>query len=194
MPSGDKVRLAILASGSGSNADAICAYFHDHPHICVSLIITNRAQAGVRLVAQKHDVTCLYVPKPQWKESGQVLADLQKHAITHIILAGFLLLVPSWLIQTYPGRIINIHPALLPFHGGKGMYGMHVHEAVKAAGDSVTGITIHEVNDRFDEGRILFQKEIPIDPNDTPQDIARNVLRIEHEYYPSVIEQWASNL
>lgn len=190
MSSGDKARLAILASGGGSNADTICTYFARHPHIEVSVVITNRLQAGVREVAKKHQVECVYIPKAEWPDQEKVSPILQHRGITHIVLAGFLLLIPEYLIAAYAGKIINIHPSLLPRHGGKGMFGMHVHEAVKASGERISGMTIHEVDPHFDEGRILFQKEVILDASDSPSDIARKVLRLEHEYYPKVIEQW----
>lgn len=190
MPSRPESRLAILASGGGSNADKICAYFKTHPHIHVQLILTNRSKAGVRDVANHHGIECAYVPKAVWQHPEIVLPVLETAGITHIVLAGFLLLLPEWLIEAYAGRIVNIHPALLPKYGGQGMYGHHVHEAVKAAGELISGITIHEVNDRYDEGEILFQKEVPLDPNDTHEDIARKVLHVEHAFYPKVIEAW----
>ena len=190
MPSRPEARLVILASGGGSNADKICAYFQSHSSIHVALVITNRNKAGVREVAAKHGIECAYVPKELWQHPEIILPAFEDAAITHIILAGFLLLIPEWLIQAYPGRIINIHPALLPKYGGHGMYGHHVHEAVKASGELVSGITIHEVNAQYDEGRILFQKEVALDPDDTPEDIAAKVLRVEHASYPRVIEAW----
>lgn len=190
MPSGADFRLAILASGGGSNADKICAHFYRHPSIRVALIITNHARAGVIQVAARHHIPCYTVPRSNWQSASPVREILHEHRITHIVLAGFLLLLPAWLIAGYPGRIVNIHPALLPRYGGKGMYGHHVHEAVKASGDLVSGITIHEVNERYDEGHILFQEEVPLDITDSPEEIAAKVLRVEHQYYPVVIEKW----
>lgn len=183
-------RIAILASGGGSNADKICAHFHTHPLIRVELIITNRAEAGVRDVASRHNIPSVYIPKKNWDHEEQVLPILQEAQITHIVLAGFLLLIPAWLIRNYPRHIINIHPALLPRYGGKGMYGHHVHEAVKASGDLISGITIHEVNEHYDEGNILFQKEVPLLTEDTAADIAHKVLQTEHAYFSRVIESW----
>jgi phosphoribosylglycinamide formyltransferase-1 len=190
MPSGDKSRIAILASGTGSNADKICTYFHDHPHIRVNLIITNRVEAGVLQVAARHNIKSVYIPKKNWADSANVLPVLKTSKITHIILAGFLLLLPDYLIHAFDGRILNIHPALLPRHGGKGMFGHHVHESVKSSGEIVSGITIHEVNERFDEGRIVFQKEVSLSREDTAEDIAQKVLQLEHRYFPKVIEEW----
>jgi phosphoribosylglycinamide formyltransferase-1 len=115
---------------------------------------------------------------------------LKEHSITHIVLAGFLLLIPSFLVRAYPNRIINIHPSLLPKFGGKGMYGMKVHEAVKTSLENETGITIHLVNERFDEGEIIFQQRCPVEKHFTPAEIAQCVQKLEYEYYPKVIEQW----
>lgn len=190
MQSKPDARIAILASGGGSNADKICAHFHTHPQIRVQLIITNRAEAGVRVVALRHQIPSVYIPKKNWEHEEQVLPILQEAQITHIVLAGFLLLIPSWLIRNYAGHIVNIHPALLPRYGGKGMYGHYVHEAVKASGDLVSGITIHEVNEHYDEGKILFQKEVPLLAGDSAEDIADKVLQTEHAYFSRVIESW----
>lgn len=190
MQSKPDARIAILASGGGSNADKICAHFHTHPQIRVQLIITNRAEAGVRDVALRHQIPSVYIPKKNWEHEEQVLPILQEAQITHIVLAGFLLLIPSWLIRNYAGHIVNIHPALLPRYGGKGMYGHYVHEAVKASGDLVSGITIHEVNEHYDEGKILFQKEVPLLAGDSAEDIADKVLQTEHAYFSRVIESW----
>jgi phosphoribosylglycinamide formyltransferase-1 len=190
MSSEVKVRLAILASGGGSNADQICRYFHQHPEIAIGAIMTNNPKAGVRHIAELHRIPFYFVPKMNWREEGEVLSILKQHHITHIILAGFLLLIPEWLLRAYPQRIVNIHPALLPKYGGKGMYGHHVHEAVKKAGDARSGITIHIIDEHYDEGEILFQKIVDLMPEDTPDQIGAKVLVAEHYYYPRVIEQW----
>ncbi len=190
MSSEPKAKLAVLASGGGSNADKICWYFKSHPDIRVELIIANRNTAGVFNVASTHGIETAYLPKHKWDDPVQVLALLHAKEITHIVLAGFLLQIPDWLIQLYEGRIINIHPSLLPKHGGKGMYGHHVHEAVKQSGELISGITIHEVNEHYDEGKILFQKEVSLNQDDTSEDIARKVLTAEHVYYSQNIEKW----
>jgi phosphoribosylglycinamide formyltransferase-1 len=192
MPSGDKAHLAIFASGGGSNADKICTYFKSHPQVTISLIVTNRADAGVLQVAERHGVESVYISKKYWSHPEIILPVLETSGITHIVLAGFLSLIPDWLIHEFKGRIINIHPALLPKYGGKGMYGHHVHEAVKAAGDTVSGITIHEVNEHYDEGRILFQKEVQLEADDDAESIARKVLQTEHEWFSRVIESWVA--
>jgi len=193
MPSGDNAVIAIFASGTGSNADKICSYFHSHPTIKIGLIVTNRGAAGVNHVADKHGLECAYIPKKDWPDPFRVMPVLLEHGITHIVLAGFLLLIPTYLIHAFEGRIINIHPSLLPRHGGEGMYGSYVHQSVKISGDRVTGITIHEVNEHYDEGKIVFQKEVPIEEEDSPNDIAHKVLELEHLYYPQVIEEWIKN-
>jgi len=190
MPSGDNAHIAIFASGGGSNADKICAYFKTHPSIRVNLIVTNRAEAGVLQVAGRHEVESVYIHKKYWTHPEIILPVLESSGITHIVLAGYLSLIPDWLIRAYPGHIINIHPALLPRHGGKGMYGHHVHAAVKSAGELVSGITIHEVNEHYDEGKVIFKKEVELEASDTAEDIARKVLQVEHTYYPQVIEKW----
>jgi phosphoribosylglycinamide formyltransferase-1 len=190
MPSEAKAQIAIFASGSGSNADKICAYFKAHPSIAVSLVVSNRENAGVLNVAEKHGVESVYISKTYWAHPEIVLPVLESSGITHIVLAGYLSLLPGWLIDSFRGRIINIHPALLPKHGGKGMYGHYVHEAVKSAGELVSGITIHEVNEAYDSGAILFQKDVNLLPDDDAEEIARKVLAIEHLNYSRVIEAW----
>lgn len=193
MPSGDKARIAIFASGGGSNADKICAYFETHPDINVELIVSNKAEAGVLKVADRHGIESVYISKKYWQHPEIILPVLETSEITHIVLAGFLSLIPDWLIKAYKCRIINIHPALLPNYGGKGMYGHHVHEAVKKSGDLISGITIHEVNEHYDEGKVIFRKEVELEAMDTPEEIARKVLQVEHMYFAQVIEGWINS-
>lgn len=193
MPSGVKARIAIFASGGGSNADKICAYFETHPDINVELIVSNKAEAGVLKVADRHGIESVYISKKYWQHPEIILPVLETSEITHIVLAGFLSLIPDWLIKAYKGRIINIHPALLPNYGGKGMYGHHVHEAVKKSGDLISGITIHEVNEHYDEGKVIFRKEVELEAMDTPEEIARKVLQVEHMYFAQVIEGWINS-
>jgi len=185
-----KNRLAIFASGNGSNAEAICDYFKNHSSIEISLVLSNNASAGVFQKVKKFTVEARAFTKDDFKEEGNVLEWLHEKQITHIILAGFLWLIPSYLIKAFPKAIINIHPALLPQYGGKGMYGMKVHEAIKAAGEKETGITIHIVNERFDEGQHLFQIHCDVNSVDNPEMIARKVRELEHTHYPKIIEQW----
>lgn len=185
-----KYKIAIFASGNGSNAEAIMAYFKDNPYISVGLLLTNNPNAYAIERARKFEILCEVFTKQDFEAAdfGQRLRD--HWGITHIALAGFLWLIPETFIQAFPDKIINIHPALLPKYGGKGMYGMKVHEAVKANGDTRTGITIHLVNTRYDEGEILAQKSVEIATSDTPHDIANKVHELEHRYYPVVIESW----
>lgn len=182
-------RLAIFASGGGSNAASIMAYFADREEVAVSLVVTNRPQAGVILRAHKAGVPVLILSKAQINDPEVILPQLRQFEIDLIALAGFLLLVPAFLIEAYPQKIVNIHPALLPKYGGKGMYGMHVHKAVKSAGDRVSGPTVHYVNEHYDEGAIIAQERVALDPEDSPEDIAAKVLKIEHVLYPRVIDR-----
>ena len=188
--SGAKSNLVILASGAGSNADKICTYFKDHPDIRVSLIITNRSKAGVLNIAASHGIESLVITRSEWVYGDIILPLFEEKEITHIILAGFLLLVPEWLVESYRGRILNIHPALLPLYGGKGMYGMHVHRAVKEAGEVMSGITIHEVDEHYDQGDVVFQKALRLEPEDSAEEIAHKILQLEHYHYPREIEKW----
>jgi phosphoribosylglycinamide formyltransferase 1 len=183
-------RLALFASGSGSNAEVIIRHFKNHPQIRVALVLTNNATAGVIERAHKLEVETKIFTRDQFRESEPIIEELRQNEITHIILAGFLLQIPASLIKQYPSRIINIHPSLLPKFGGKGMYGMKVHEAVKQAGETETGITIHEVNEHYDDGRVLFQAKCSLTSMDTPEQIARNVQALEHHHFPLVIEKW----
>ncbi|MCE2937080.1 MAG: phosphoribosylglycinamide formyltransferase [Cyclobacteriaceae bacterium] len=182
-------RLAIFASGNGTNAEAFFRYFKHHLRVQVAALISSRPDAFALTRARQHGVESLVVDK-EMLQSGDLVAWLQQRQITHIVLAGFNWMIPTNLLQAFPDRIVNIHPALLPAFGGKGMYGIKVHEAVKKSGVSETGITIHLVNEHYDEGRILFQARCPVAPNDTPEAIAQNVHQLEHSHYPHVVEQW----
>lgn len=190
MSSADRVRLAIFASGAGSNALKILGHFATHRRIEVSVIVSNNPHAGVLDHAHKYDVQSLVITRKQLHDHDWLLSQLEQYDVDFIILAGFLLLIPEYLVDAFPNRIINIHPALLPKYGGKGMYGMHVHEAVKNAGETETGITIHVVNTQYDEGEIIFQKAVALEPTDTPDSIAQKVHVLEHAWYPGVIEDF----
>jgi phosphoribosylglycinamide formyltransferase-1 len=185
-----KFHVAIFASGSGSNAEAIAKYFNGHPFITIDLIVTNNPNAPVLQRASRLDIPAKILTREKFQEEADVLWLLNEYQITHIVLAGFLLLIPRFLISAYPDKIINIHPSLLPKFGGKGMFGMNVHQAVKNAFEKETGITIHLVNEQFDKGEILFQEKCTIEEHDVPADIARCVQKLEYEHYPRVIEQW----
>ncbi len=185
-----KIRLAIFASGSGTNAEAIMNYFQHHPKIEVALLLSNNSDALALVRAKKFNVPSLIFDKQQFRETHEVLDGLKKFEVTHLVLAGFLWLLPEQMIQAFPDRIINIHPSLLPKFGGKGMFGIKVHEAVKAAGEQETGITIHLVNAKYDEGKILMQASCKILLSDSPQEIARKVYALEYANYPKTIEVW----
>jgi phosphoribosylglycinamide formyltransferase-1 len=187
-----KTRLAIFASGSGSNAEAIMKYFQHHERIEVGALLSNKADAFALERARKFNITSKVFNKASFRECDEVVKWLNENKITHIVLAGFLLLIPEKLISAFSNRIVNVHPSLLPKFGGKGMYGIKVHEAVKAAGEKETGITIHLVNAHYDEGKILAQIKCSIQPTDDAHSIAEKVLRLEHEHYPKVIESWVS--
>jgi phosphoribosylglycinamide formyltransferase-1 len=186
--------IAILASGAGSNAQKILEYFSDRMDIAVRLIISNKKEAGVLNIAKLASIDTFVVTRDTFYSTTDLLIELDKRNIDFIVLAGFLWLIPPYLIQHYPDRIINIHPALLPKYGGKGMYGHFVHEAVHLAKDTHSGITIHFVNEKYDEGSIVFQERCEILTSDQPEDIAKKVQVLEHSYYPTVIDQLVSSL
>lgn len=164
-------------------------YFHHSNAVKVQLVVSNKPKAPVLDIARDFGVDTLVIHRSSFYDSEALLERLQAHQIDLIVLAGFLWLIPPYLIQAFPRRIVNIHPALLPRYGGKGMYGMHVHEAVKAAGETETGITVHYVNEQYDEGQTIFQAACPVLPEDTPQDIAHRVQELEHLYFPTVLAQ-----
>ncbi len=181
-------KLAILASGNGSNAACFIHYFQDHPEIRVGLIISNNASAYVLDRARKAGLPAEVVPGPDWKNEEKIKALFQRYNINAVVLAGYMRLLPPYLIRMFPARIFNIHPALLPDFGGKGMYGMHVHRAVLKSGAKRSGITIHLVNEEYDKGRILFQEDVRIAPAETPESLAAKIQQLEHYYYPRVVE------
>lgn len=183
-------RIAILASGSGTNAERIIKYFKGHGSIEVALLLSNNQNAGALQRAHSLNIKTAIFTKEQFQEGSVILEALASEKITHIILAGFLWLIPEYLLQKYPDRIVNIHPALLPRHGGKGMYGIKVHEAVLAARDAESGITIHLVNQHYDEGKVLFQKRCDVSQLKSADAIASCVQKLEHDYFPVVIEDW----
>ena len=182
-------RIAIFASGSGTNAEKIIRHFNHHPHIEVAMLMSNTADAYALTRAANLGVPASVFSRIEFQD-GTVSDSLIKAGITHIVLAGFLWLIPENLTRNFPDHIINIHPSLLPAFGGKGMYGNRVHQAVKDAGASETGISIHLVNAHYDEGRILFQAKCSISDSDTPASIAQKVHALEYLHYPELIEQW----
>ncbi|MDR0832856.1 MAG: phosphoribosylglycinamide formyltransferase [Candidatus Symbiothrix sp.] len=186
-------KIALFASGSGSNAENIILYFRNkngeknEAKIEFPLIVSNKADAYVHERAKKLGVLSFTFSKADF-ETGNVLQHLQALGIDGIVLAGFLLKVPDNLLQAFPDRILNIHPALLPKFGGKGMYGSHVHEAVVANKETESGITIHSVNANYDEGAIIFQAKCPVLPTDSPDDVAAKVHALEYKHFPEVVE------
>lgn len=181
-------KIALFASGSGSNAENIVSYFSQNSKFEFPLIISNKADAYVHQRAKKLEIPSFTFSKSEFEQPDAILELLANYEITHIVLAGFLLKVPQQIIEAFPQRIINIHPALLPKYGGKGMYGHHVHEAVAASGDTESGITIHYVNANYDEGNVIFQAKCPVIATDTADDIAEKVHALEYEHFPKLIE------
>jgi phosphoribosylglycinamide formyltransferase, formyltetrahydrofolate-dependent len=182
------IHIAIFASGSGSNAENIADYFSDSADIRVSLIISNKRDAYVHERAKKLGIPSYTFSKAEFDDGSIVIDTLRAYHTDFIVLAGFLLRVSPSLLEAFPGRIVNIHPALLPRYGGKGMYGDKVHRAVVDAGEAESGITIHYVNENYDEGNIIFQASCEVQSEDTPDDVARKVHALEHEHFPQVIE------
>ena len=183
------LRIAIFASGSGSNAENIVAYFSGNNKFQFPVIISNKPDAYVHKRAEKLKIPSFTFTKEEFMDSNPVLQLLEKYNIDAIVLAGFLLKVPTLLVQHFPDKIINIHPALLPKFGGKGMYGDKVHQAVKAAGESESGITVHYVNENYDDGNIIFQARCQVLADDTAEMIATKVHALEYEHFPQVIEK-----
>ncbi|MEO5947204.1 MAG: phosphoribosylglycinamide formyltransferase [Chitinophagaceae bacterium] len=182
-------KIAIFASGAGSNAAKIVDHFKNHKKITVSLIVTNKADAGVLTIAAQNGIASLILEKEKFFRGNAFTDELKDAGIDFIILAGFLWKIPTALIKEFPDRIINIHPALLPNYGGKGMYGQHVHQSVIDNKETETGITIHFVDEQYDHGDIIFQAKCSIQENDTALSLAAKVQQLEHEHYPLVIEK-----
>lgn len=184
--------IAIFASGNGSNAQNIIAYFNGGNIASVKLVICNNPNAYVLQRASALGVPAAVMDKAALTADNpsELLSLLHTNAIDYIVLAGYLQKIPAALTTAFAGRIINIHPALLPKFGGKGMYGIHVHRAVVAAGEKLSGITIHLVDAVYDNGKILFQAQCPLFPQDTPEDVAAKVQALEQQHYPAVIEQY----
>ena len=182
-------KIAIFASGSGSNAENIIQYFAQKPQFCVKSVFCNVPDAYVLERAKKYRIPSFVFNREEFRNPDKVFRQLQEQEIDFIVLAGFLWLMPSFITAAWPNKIVNIHPALLPAYGGKGMYGHHVHEAVIAAGEKESGITIHYVNDHYDPGAIIFQAKCPVLPTDTPDDLAARVHELEYRYFPQIIAE-----
>lgn len=182
-------KIAIFASGSGSNAENIINYFSENKDINIELILSNKINAFVLERAKKHNIETNIFNREDFYSTDKILDTLQEKNIDYIILAGFLWLVPPNILSAFENKVINIHPALLPKYGGKGMYGNNIHKAVIKNQDRKTGITIHFVNEKYDEGNIIFQIECGVSRNDTFKTIAKKVLKLEHEFFPKIIEE-----
>ncbi len=185
--------IALFASGNGSNVQRIAEYFANSKTIKISLIISNKSDAYVLERAKNLGIDSLLIDRNMFYETDFVIKTLQNLHIDLIVLAGFLWLIPENLIDAFPEKIINIHPALLPKYGGKGMYGMHVHKAVVTNKELCSGITIHYVNSEYDEGAIILQEKCELSANDTPETVAGKVHALEYMYYPVVIEELLRN-
>jgi phosphoribosylglycinamide formyltransferase 1 len=181
--------IAIFASGSGTNAQQIIEYFRNHPSITIGLVLCNKPGAAVIGRAERLGVPVVLFNRQEFYETDAIPALLAARRIDYIVLAGFLWLIPPDLLGRYAGKIVNIHPALLPKYGGQGMYGMKVHEAVILAGDAESGITIHVVNEHYDEGKILFQATCPVLPDDTPDTLAARIHELEYRHFAEVVER-----
>lgn len=182
------VNIAIFVSGSGSNCENIIQYFQHNEQVHIALVVSNRSDAYALVRAKKLNVPTDVLPKADFNNKDKVLKLMADYRIDFIVLAGFLLMIPDWLISVYQRRMINLHPALLPKFGGMGMYGHHVHEAVRKANETETGMTVHWVSTVCDGGEIIAQFRTPITPDDTPDDIAGKEHILEMEHFPRVIE------
>lgn len=187
-------KVAIFVSGSGTNCENIIRYFKDSEEVRIRLVVSNKADAYALVRAQNQGVPTAVITKQDFNDQEKMTSLLKEYDIQFIVLAGFLLIVPDFLIEAYDRRMINIHPALLPKYGGKGMWGHHVHEAIKAAGETETGMTVHWVSDVCDGGEIIAQFSTPLSPDDTPEDIAHKEHLLEMEHFPRVIEEIISNI
>lgn len=184
----EKMNIAIFVSGSGTNCENLIKYFADHASIKPALVVSNKQDAYALVRAERLGVPTAVTPKADLNDPDVMLPLLEKYDIGFIVLAGFLPLVPNFLIDAYPHKIINIHPALLPKYGGKGMWGHHVHEAVKAAGETETGMTVHWVTPVCDAGEIIAQFRVALSPDDSVDDIAEKEHQLEMKYFPKVVE------
>ena len=189
----DKKKIILFASGSGSNVEKICEYFEKQENVSVELLICNNLKAKVLLKARKYDINSLIIDQESFYNSSIVLKKILNIQPRLIVLAGFLWKIPKNLIKSFPNKIINIHPALLPKFGGKGMYGMNIHNAVIDKKEKKSGITIHYVNQNYDEGDIIFQKTIDIKKNETSKELSLRILKQEHDFFPKIIHKILKN-
>lgn len=184
-----KPKLAVFASGNGSNAQRLAEFFHADGSATISVICSNKPDAYVLERAKQMGIPSVVFNRKSFYETEDLLRFLQSQKVDWIILAGFLWLIPEYLLKAFPGRIVNIHPALLPKYGGKGMYGSKVHEAVIAAGEKESGISIHFVNGKYDEGQVIFQAKCTVEPQDTPETLAQKIHALEYKYFPKVLKE-----
>ncbi|MBC7383484.1 MAG: phosphoribosylglycinamide formyltransferase [Bacteroidia bacterium] len=182
------MNLVLFASGSGSNAENVVKYFKQHPSVKISALFCNNAKAGVIAKMDALEVPVVVFNKALFEDSAQFLSHVSSYKPDYIILLGFLWKIPVYLVKAYAGKIINLHPALLPKYGGSGMYGRHVHHAVKQSGDTETGITLHRVNEHYDEGEVIAQFKCLVEPTDTIEIIAEKIHLLEQEHVPAVIK------
>ena len=180
--------IAVFASGSGTNAENIIRYFAHSEAIKVVSVLSNNPKAGVHERVNNLGVPSFVFSRNEFTEASLILDKLAEYEVEFIVLAGFMHKISDSLLRAFPDKIINIHPALLPKYGGKGMYGMHVHVAVVVAGEKESGITIHYINEYYDEGKIIFQTTCPLLPTDTPEEVALKIHALEHRHYPRIIE------
>lgn len=188
------VKIALFASGSGTNVENIVKYFNDKTTAKPVCVLCNKPDAFVLERAKRLGLDSMTFNRTDFNDGKKIMEYLKKYEVDMIVLAGFLWLIPQYLINAFPNRIVNIHPALLPKFGGKGMYGMHVHEAVKQNGETETGITIHLIDGNYDKGNTVFQAKVQVCPTDSPDDIANKVHALEYEHYPKVIEEIAGRI
>lgn len=186
----ESYNIALLASGNGTNVERIATYFHGHPFITIDSVFYNRKNAYVAERAKQLGLHPVYLPDSVLNDNTSIANEWKRVGISHLVLAGFLSKIPHHIIDAYQNHIINIHPALLPKYGGQGMFGMHVHQKVVESKDSESGISIHLVNEHYDQGNILFQSHCKVAPSDTPGDVAQKVHALEYKHYPEIIEKW----
>jgi len=186
-------KIAIFGSGKGSNAKNLINYFKSHKHIMIELIVTNNPKSGIVDIANEAKINLFFINKSEFILGEATIKKLKFHKISFIVLAGFLLKVPKLIINNFSNKILNIHPALLPKFGGKGMYGIHVHNAVLEASETVSGITIHYVNNEYDKGNIIFQAKCNILQNDSAKLLSKKIQQLEYQFYPMIIEKAINN-
>lgn len=182
------VRIAVFASGAGSNFNELLKYFSKKSNLSIDLLVCNKPEAKAIEIAKNNNIKVVLVNREKWKQIDELMRTLKDEKIDFIVLAGFLWKIPASLIDAFPNKIVNLHPSLLPKYGGKGMHGIHVHESVIAAGEKESGITIHYVNEAYDDGTIIFQTTCPISPSDTPETLAQKIHRLEHRHFPEQVE------